>query len=336
MNVQSYTNASIFEELSDEWNALLQRSITNTPFSSVQWHSIWWEVFNPGDLWVVTIRDDGNTLRGIASMFIIDNDGTKTLHLVGCEDVTDYVDFLVDAEYADDVFASIAQALVDNKDKYDNIDFCNIPAESQSYTAFPEVLTENGFTTETARQEVCPVVTLDGDFDTYLGSLDKKQRKELQRKLRRAKGAGDSINFYIVGDEHDLDAEIEKFLDLMASSHPEKAEFLADEANRTFMQKIIPAMRDAGWLQLNFLEVVGDPAASYLNFIYNDEVLVYNSGLDPQKAAALSPGIILLCYNIQHAIENEHGIFNFLRGDESYKYKMGGVDTEIFNLKASL
>lgn len=341
MNVQSHTDASIFQELGDEWNALLKRSLTDTPFSSRQWHSIWWDVYQPGDLWLLTVRDDDNILRGIASMFIAQNEGeSRTLHLVGCEDVTDYVDFLVDAGYADTVFAAIADALIEHKDKYDQIDFCNIPAESQTYTAFPALLGDKGFTVETVRQEVCPVVTLEGDFDAYLESLDKKQRKELQRKLRRAKGAGDSVQFYIVDEadeaETDLDAEVEKFLTLMAASHPEKAAFLDDENNRTFMQRIIPAMRDAGWLQLNFLEVVGDPAASYLNFIYNDEVLVYNSGLDPKIAAALSPGIILLCENIQHAIDNGHAKFNFLRGDESYKYKMGGVDTEIFNLKASL
>ncbi len=98
----------------------------------------------------------------------------------------------------------------------------------------------------------------------------------------------------------------------------------------------MPAAEKAGWLQMNFLEVMGEPVAAYVNFDYNNQILVYNSGLDPQKASALSPGIILLSYNIEHAIENKREKFDFLRGDEQYKYKMGGQNTEIFNLKASL
>jgi len=35
-----------------------------------------------------------------------------------------------------------------------------------------------------------------------------------------------------------------------------------------------------GWLQLAFLEIEGRKAAAYLNFVYNNRVLVYNSGLD--------------------------------------------------------
>ena len=122
----------------------------------------------------------------------------------------------------------------------------------------------------------------------------------------------------------------------MASSHPEKAQFLENEQHVTFFKSIVPAAAAAGWLQLNFLEVMGEPVAAYVNFDYNNQILVYNSGLAPVQAAALSPGIVLLSYNIEHAIENKREVFDFLRGDEQYKYRMGGQNTEIYNLKASL
>jgi CelD/BcsL family acetyltransferase involved in cellulose biosynthesis len=60
--------------------------------------------------------------------------------------------------------------------------------------------------------------------------------------------------------------------------------------------------------------------------------MVYNSGLDP-AAYRLSPGIILMAHLIRHAIERqEHEIFDFLRGDEPYKYSLGGTDTHIYRL----
>ena len=43
------------------------------------------------------------------------------------------------------------------------------------------------------QEDVCPVVTLpaDGDWDDYLGTLDKKARHEIRRKIRRAEAVGE-------------------------------------------------------------------------------------------------------------------------------------------------
>jgi CelD/BcsL family acetyltransferase involved in cellulose biosynthesis len=62
---------------------------------------------------------------------------------------------------------------------------------------------------------------------------------------------------------------------------------------------------------------------------------VYNSGLR-QKFMEYSPGIVLLAENIREAIEQGYELFDFLRGNEDYKYRMGGENTEIFMLKAKL
>jgi CelD/BcsL family acetyltransferase involved in cellulose biosynthesis len=43
---------------------------------------------------------------------------------------------------------------------------------------------------------------------------------------------------------------------------------------------------------------------------------------------------VLLAYNIEHAIAHGYDEFNFLRGDEPYKYRMGAVDTQVLNLQA--
>jgi CelD/BcsL family acetyltransferase involved in cellulose biosynthesis len=84
---------------------------------------------------------------------------------------------------------------------------------------------------------------------------------------------------------------------------------------------------------LNVLTVNGDRAATYFNFDYEDQILVYNSGLNPDYAA-LSPGIVLISYNIQYAIEHKRKVFDFLQGNEEYKYRLGAEDTAVVNLNA--
>ena len=85
---------------------------------------------------------------------------------------------------------------------------------------------------------------------------------------------------------------------------------------------------------MSFLVINGTPSAAYCDFDYNQKILVYNSGLMPQENAHLSPGIVLLSYNIRDAIAHKREVFDFLRGNETYKYRMGAVDTKVFKLKA--
>lgn len=336
MNVQSFTTPQVFEELKSEWNTLLKNSVTDTPFSTYEWHKNWWAAYHPGDLWILSFRDEHNCLLGIASFFIESTDnGQHIVHFVGCEDVTDYLDILADKDHLEAVYEALADALVEHRDVFDALDLCNIPADSPSYQLLPDILLKRGLAVNTQKQEVCPTIPLPATFDEYFQLVNKKDRKELQRKLRLAQGQGDSINWYTVNGRHNIDEEVEKFLKLMASSHPEKAQFLQDEQHLAFFKSIVPAAAESGWLQLNFLEIAGEPVAAYLNFDYNNRIWVYNSGLEPNKAAALSPGIILLLYNIEHAIEQHYEAFDFLRGDEQYKYRMGAQDTIIYNLKAA-
>ena len=112
---------------------------------------------------------------------------------------------------------------------------------------------------------------------------------------------------------------------------PDKEAFLTPQM-RSFFRELAHVMHDAGWLQLAFLEVSGQKAAAYFNFIYGNRVLVYNSGLDWQSFPHLSTGIILAAYCIQYAIEQGCEVFDFMQGDERYKYQLGGQDVEVRRL----
>lgn len=326
-----HTTLTVFDELAPYWNDLLNRSPNNMIFNTLEWHSTWWEAYHEGELWVLACWDDQVQLIGIAPLFI---DKDKIIRIIGCEDVSDYLDLIVDKDHLERVFRCFAETIAQNRDRFDSIYLCNIPRNSPTLELFVPYLKDCSFTTEVAQQEVCPVIQLQETWDDYLADLKKKQRHEIRRKMRKAEGSMDEVSWYIVGDEHQLDEQVDIFLKLMASSDTEKAEFLDNPQNVAFFKSFVPLAYENDWLMLNFLTVGGEPVASYLNFIYNNQVLVYNSGLNPEDYGHLSPGIVLLSYNIEYAIENDFDVFDFLRGDENYKYRMGGQDTEIFSLKA--
>jgi CelD/BcsL family acetyltransferase involved in cellulose biosynthesis len=253
------------------------------------------------------------------------------LATVGCVEVADYLDLIVVEGREEEVYAAVVDYLASPQvPAWDVLDLCNVHQDSPTLAVLPSLAEGHGWTASVAKEDVCPIAQLPGSWDEYLQMLNKKHRHELRRKLRRAEAQGD-LDWYIVGPEHTLGDEVEDFLDLMAASAPDKEAFLTPQM-RSFFRQLAHAMYDAGWLQLAFLKVEGQKAAAYFNFIYDNRVLVYNSGLNWQSFPHLSIGIVLAAYCIQDAIKQGREAFDFMQGDERYKYQLGGQDVEVRRL----
>ena len=335
MEILPYSTVEAFDALESEWNSLLRASANDQIFLTWEWQSTWWDAYAPGELWLLAVRHDDGQLVGIAPWFIHTlPDDQRLIRSVGCVDVTDYLDAIVHQEHQHAVYEALANYLATNTDKFDRLDLCNVPETSPLLSGFGDALQASGLMVEITQQEVCPVVDLPDDFADYVQGLDKKQRHELRRKMRKIEGLGDDMAWYIVDESHSLDDEIAQFLDLMRNASAEKTEFLEDKQNVQFFQQVVPKMQAKGWLQMAFMQCQGEYAAAYINFIYNNRVLVYNSGLNPAVSGGLSPGIVLLAYLIRVAIGEQRTHYDFLRGNETYKYHLGGKDTRVFNLIA--
>jgi CelD/BcsL family acetyltransferase involved in cellulose biosynthesis len=330
LSVYSYYDAGVFDALAGEWNDLLHRSPVNTIFGTLEFQHTWWWALGEGELTVFAVRD-GDELVGVVPLFAADDDrGRRVLASAGGVEVADYLDLIVAAGREEEVYAAVLDYLGGSSaPAWDLLELCNVHQDSPVLISLPPLAEARGWATTVDREDVCPVVRLPGTWDEYLQMLDKKHRHEIRRKLRRAEGEG--ARWYVVGGEHDLQAEVEDFLVLMAASAPEKAAFLTPRM-RGFFRQLAQVAYDAGWLQLMFLEVAGRKAAAYLNFVYGNRVLVYNSGLDWQRFPGLSGGIVLVAYAIRHAIEQRREAFDFLQGGEPYKYRFGGQDVEVRRL----
>jgi CelD/BcsL family acetyltransferase involved in cellulose biosynthesis len=61
---------------------------------------------------------------------------------------------------------------------------------------------------------------------------------------------------------------------------------------------------------------------------------VYNSGYDP-NFREISPGWVLLAYLLKWANESGRQIFDFMRGNEDYKYRFGAIDRRVVRARIS-
>jgi CelD/BcsL family acetyltransferase involved in cellulose biosynthesis len=330
-----YTLHKDFIEINpQEWNDLLKESVNDTPFLRYEYQHAWWEHRGGGEwkraeLVLVTAREN-EKLIGIAPLFISNYDGQSVLLLNGSIEISDYLDLIVrmddHARFLTGLLDFLVSALPDS---WRGLDWYNLPDSSPTLAALKAESAQRGWVHHEEMYRPTPRIALNGDFDEYLGRVEKKQRHEIRRKMRRAEESGRGVRWFI-SDMADIEAEIDSFLGLMEHDQG-KAGFL-HEPMRAQMRAVIRAAHENGWLWLAFLEADGQRIAAYLNFDYNNKLWGYNAGVN-RDFMDLSPGWVLLGHVLQWCCENKRYEFDFMRGDEEYKYRFGAENRYVMRVK---
>ncbi|MCB9079925.1 MAG: GNAT family N-acetyltransferase [Anaerolineaceae bacterium] len=332
MQTTIYTDASGFETLAHEWDDLLERAVNAPFFMRYGYQSAWWRCLGNDDLFLIAIRTDEGQLVGLAPLYGETTPaGQRQLTFVGCVDVSDYLDLLVDADHVEAVHHTLITCLADEGVPWDKLYLCSLPHNSITPTQLAETARRQGWQVDVRQQDICPVITLPADWETYLAGVDKKQRHEIRRKMRKIEREAET-RWYVVDSLTDLDQAMTDFITLHQKSTQDKEDFWSEPMIQ-FFKTVAKILAQAGWLKLYFIEVNGILAATMLCFDYNNEFLLYNSGYDPEQFAQLSPGNVLTSYTLRHAIELGRSRYDFLRGDEEYKFRFGAVAEPVYDLE---
>lgn len=327
-----------FEALAADWDRLVDASGAQPFFMRLAWQTVWWESLGLGERWVTAYhRADTGELVGILPLYLLSgedshHDGKAQLSIIGCIEVSDYLDVIVAQGWETPVYDAFLEWLEsDEAPAWDLVDLCNLPAASTTYRVLPERARGRDMRVRVFQEDVAPAIDLPSRYETYLDEcVDKKQRHEIRRKQRRIEREA-KVGLYAVGPEHDLEREIRDFIRLQKASRPDKNEFMTEEM-QAFFQRMGRVMFDAGLLHLMFVTVNDVKAAALFAFSHQGRYLLYNSGYRPDVHAHLSPGWALLAYALQYAIASGHSVFDFMQGDEEYKGRFGAVDHPVMRV----
>ena len=181
-----------------------------------------------------------------------------------------------------------------------------------------------------SKQEVSPYIILPKTWEEYLESLERKHRKELKRKIKRLEA---EKSFYEC-NEATVKTDFEEFVRLHRLSDPAKNQFMS-EAMKAFFWDIM-TKPIAGWQSsLCFLKIEGKTAAGIMSFESQEEYWLYNSGYD-LEFSYYSVGLLLKAHSIKKAIEAGKKKYDFLRGNERYKYELGAKDLQLYKIEIEL
>ena len=174
----------------------------------------------------------------------------------------------------------------------------------------------------------CPSLDLPGSWDAYLEQkLGSNTRQKFRRFLRRVEG---SDEFRIThADASTIDRDIGILLEFWRVKWtPRKGNLVPGllKSNRLLFKNAF----ESGTLFLPILWHGEKPLCALAFFIdpVKRAMLFHMTGRD-ETTDVIPSGMVLHAYCIRRAIEQGYRIYDFLRGDEPYKYTFAAKDTVI-------
>ena len=308
------------EGLRDQWRALLNGGRAAKVFQHPVWQQTWLEEFGGGRQPLLLSVRDGARLLAVAPLL---REGTR-LSLIGDHNICDYMDFVMAQGQEEEALSVLLDAL--QGEDWTELELRGLAAGSPTLALLPSLAGDRGLKVRVEREAVCPQLDLPSAWEDYLAQLGKKNRHELKRKIRRLYNTAVGVRLFALRTPAEVSEGVDTFLQLM-TLRCDKAQFMTPQMERFFRRAAV-ALAEEGLVALYMLEMDGRRVASALCFEDENEVLLYNSGYDPELSY-LSVGLISKALLLRSAIEGGRQHLDFLRGNEPYKYDLGGRDVEV-------
>jgi hypothetical protein len=297
------------DDIRQKWNDAYKQNAIKAPFLTWLWHRDWINIF-------------GKTYT--SSYFCINNDiiapfirSGNTLHWSGGEEIADYLDLIGSDSKKEHAWVDIIEFCKQNG--IESLYLRNVPKNSPTVTLFQR---QSG--TVIQKEDTTPILLLPKTWEAYVKSIpSKKNRHELERKIRKfEREHPDASVIESTNPVNDISHVL-----LLMEKHEDKKNFLTVDI-KSFFRSIAKTFRTD--ISMLLLTINGVVIAATFSFITDSVYYLYNSGFD--NTLYPNAGFYLKAMSIKRAIEKGYTVYNFLQGDERYKYELGAKDFYVYSI----
>ena len=246
----------------------------------------------------------------------------------------DYTGFICASEFQDRVIPALAAYLKGLN--WTRLNLENIRMSDARQRLFLSHFSKNKFDTKEHERVnqgdninncICLHAALPNNWDRYLDSLSANTRQKIRRFLRQIEG---SDEFRITHADAD---SVERDLNVLLKFWRVKWGFRKGNRLNTILTSnftMLKSCSESGALFLPVLWRGETPLGALASLIDPDKksFLFYISGRD-ETFNNPPPGLLLHAHSIRYAIAGGFKIYDFLRGNEPYKYSLGTVEGRI-------
>ncbi|MDB5512048.1 MAG: hypothetical protein JWR08_1531 [Enterovirga sp.] len=260
----------------------------------------------------------GQYLVGLAPLYLETGPLGRRLLPLGIG-LSDAFDVLLAPEAAEEAGRVLVQAAA-GLDGWEGWELEELPEDAAALT----LPVPPGCTDAVVEQSASPVLGLSGSGPDALAVLPARKHRKLRMAQNRVGRRGGVVSEPEPGG-------IDRFLDELVRLHGARWNgrgqdgVLADEAVRRFHAAALPALAAAGLARLFTLSIEGAVVGAYYGVLHRERACAYLGGFDPDFAFE-SPGTVLIGHAVADAAARGARVFDFLRGQEGYKYEWGAQD----------
>lgn len=329
VEVRCVDDAGGLRALEPLWNALLQRSGSDSICMTWEWIWTWWEVYGARYRPLVLVASDAGREIGIAPLMVGRGTGRITaqvryLMFIGQnEDVTpEYLDFFVERGREGEVTEAFCRHLVrERRGDWDVALLQRILRDSPNLKSLAAACQRQGLPVARTAEVECPYATLPSGWQEYLQGRSKHFRKRIGYNRRRLEREG-ALALQHVDRETDLGAAFDRLVELNRERWGTAGESFRSQRYVAFHRRLCELLLPRGWLLLVLLTVDGRVAAAKYDYCYAGKVWGNQGGWLPDFEKQ-EIGSVLVGMLLEWAIEQGYREYDFLGGEAEYKRRWG-------------
>jgi CelD/BcsL family acetyltransferase involved in cellulose biosynthesis len=303
-----------FLSISHDWRALGGRCPSATPFQLPEWVYTWWHFFGSGELRVFTGWKHGD-LVALLPCFLHSWNNRKQLTIIG-SGITDYLGCLVDAEHAASFLSAIQEHLRTLKD-WDICDWQDLSEGDMLKCWEPSQY----FRVAHVEDTPCTRRSLESSDEEFIQSLSSGLRRNVRRYANRLEQTGRVEYGVACAAQTEL---IESIFNLHTREWNCRGGpgMVEETGSGPFLRAVAGRFSSEDKFRLFYISLDGEPIACIYALVHNGIAYGYMSGFDPDYAQ-YSLGTLTVAHAMRTSIGAGVRTWDFLRGDEEYKFSWG-------------
>ncbi len=332
IKIEKIENEKDFAALESDWQRLFAVSDC-APFLSFEWLSVWWANFGEGRKLSVLRALRGDQTVGILPLYFEKRKVVGlNLHAVGligeAQGGADYLDLIARRQDKNEILTAMFEYLKSEKG-FDLIQLEGLSKDSPT-VEFLQNSGEKHLRAATKTAAICPQINLAGGWEKVL--KESRRADNFKRRLKKLE-KHDGFEFRTITAAAEISAAFERFFDLHEkrwaadggselSGHPRLAAFQREAVVKT---------AHAGLVRFDEIWAEGACRASVYGFDNGTTFYYYNAGYDLDWANR-SVGLVLIGLSVKNAAARGIKIYDFLRGEETYKFDWANGQNELVNI----
>jgi len=326
-----------FSLLKDEWEELEKKVPDLTVFQTWVFQFYTWRIFaEQVHPYLVLARNDKGVLVGCAPLgYRISKIGPVAIKQLGfcCIKYCDFQNFIVHQDYQDAVLPAFAEWLLVQRKNWHVIRL-KLLREDFTLLTTPELfINKLRDYIRFHKTGMAPFIAIDKSWTDFQNALSGKRAKAVRYEVKNLyRYFPGEFQGYTTGPE--LERALLSLMDLHQKRIRQKHQLGAFASNsvRCGFQKLVSELEKRGYIAIHTISSNDKTIAAIGTFTFRNKVLYFQGGFDTDWFR-YSPGKVVLAQRISDAITAGAEEFDFLFGDEDYKFAWATGQRKIVELE---